>query len=176
MVYDRMMAGVEEAGLSQWRAELLGEAFGATLELGAGTGRNLSFYPDGVTRLVRDLNMLYRAERALHQYDFEARGFRWIDCHDSDQSVLSLIRQGDGEMLVVVLNFTPVPRPLYRIGVPQAGWYSEVVNTDSAYYGGSNLGNAGLLHTEPVSWAGFDQSLVMTLPPLAAVFFKLSME
>lgn len=131
---------------------------------------------DGVMHLVRDLNALYRNQPALYMYDFESRGFHWIDCHDSDQSVLSLVRQSDGEFIVVALNFTPVPRQEYRIGVPQGGWYSELLNTDSAYYGGSNLGNAGLLHSQETAWMGYAHSLTLTLPPLAAVFLKLNME
>ena len=131
---------------------------------------------DGVQRLVQDLNKLYRTQPAMHQYDFDARGFAWIDCHDSDQSVLSLMRKSDTEQIVVLLNFTPVPRLAYRIGVPQAGAYAEMLNTDSAYYGGSNSGNAGELHTEAKPWMGFEHSLVMTLPPLAAVYLKLKTE
>ncbi|MDR3393270.1 MAG: 1,4-alpha-glucan branching protein GlgB [Sulfuriferula sp.] len=131
---------------------------------------------DGVHRLVQDLNRLYRTQPAMYQYDFDNRGFAWIDCHDSDQSVLSLMRKSDTGQLVVLLNFTPVPRHAYRIGVPQGGAYMEILNTDSAYYGGSNTGNAGELHSEPVPWMGFAQSLVLTLPPLAAVYLKLKTE
>ena len=126
----------------------------------------------GVQRLIGDLNRLYQHEAALHQYDFESRGFAWIDCHDSDQSVLSLMRKSDDEHVLVVLNFTPVPRLDYRIGVPQSGCYHELINTDSDYYGGSNCGNAGELHTQNTPWMGFEQSLVLVVPPLAAVFLK----
>ena len=126
----------------------------------------------GVQRLIGDLNRLYQHEVALHQYDFESRGFAWIDCHDSDQSVLSLMRKSDEEHVLVVLNFTPVPRLDYRIGVPQSGCYHELINTDSDYYGGSNCGNAGELHTQNTPWMGFEQSLVLVVPPLAAVFLK----
>ncbi|BBP01271.1 1,4-alpha-glucan branching protein GlgB [Sulfuriferula nivalis] len=126
----------------------------------------------GVQRLVGDLNRLYQNEVALHQYDFNSRGFSWIDCHDSDQSVLSLMRNSDEEHVLAILNFTPVPRLGYRIGVPQAGRYQELLNTDSDYYGGSNCGNAGELHTQDVPWMGFAQSLVLVVPPLAAVFLK----
>ena len=110
----------------------------------------------------------------MHQFEFEGRGFRWIDCHDSDQSVLSLIRQGEaeGEQVIVVLNFTPVPRYRYRIGVPAATSYSEVLNTDSQYYGGSNCGNAGWIPVQDCPWMGFEQSVEITLPPLAALFLK----
>ena len=128
----------------------------------------------GMLQLVRDLNRLYAGQTALHQHDFDAQGFRWIDCHDSDQSVLSLIRQGENEEIVVVLNFTPVLREGYRIGVSRAGIYMELLNTDSEFYGGSNAGNAGQLHTEATPWMGFEQSLVLRLPPLAGIYLKWS--
>ncbi len=130
----------------------------------------------GMQQLIRDLNRLYVAHPALYVHDFEARGFAWVDCHDSDQSVLSLIRKGDGETILVGLNFTPVPRVGYRVGVPQAGLYAELLNTDSQFYGGSNSGNAGLLASEAIPWMGFEHSVALTLPPLGAVFLKLNME
>ncbi|NOT17245.1 MAG: 1,4-alpha-glucan branching protein GlgB [Sulfuriferula sp.] len=126
----------------------------------------------GVQRLVGDLNRLYRHHTALHQYDFESRGFSWVDCNDGEQSLLSLIRHSDTEQVLVVLNFTPVPRLDYRIGVPQAGRYTTLLNTDSEYYGGSNCGNAGELYTENTPWMGFAQSLILAVPPLAAVFLQ----
>ena len=101
-------------------------------------------YPQhqGMQRLVRDLNHLYRTSPALHRYEFDWPGFEWIDCHDAHQSVLSFLRKGNaGEVMVVVLNLTPVPRHGYRIGVPLAGRYREVLNSDSEFYGGSNVGN-----------------------------------
>jgi len=127
----------------------------------------------GIHRLVRDLNRLYREEPALHRYDHDPAGFRWIDCHDSDQSVLSLLRLSGApeESIVCVLNFTPVPRFGYRIGVPAAGDYHEIFNSDSEFYGGSNLGN-GARAVEPVPWMDFAQSLSLTLPPLGALFLK----
>ena len=131
---------------------------------------------EGVSRLIGDLNHLYTHEPALYRHDFESSGFGWIDCHDSDQSVLSLMRSGDGQVLVVVLNFTPVPRMAYRIGVPGAGGYREIMNTDAAWYGGSNIGNGGLVVSEPVAWMGFSHSVSLALPPLGAIFLKLAME
>ena len=129
---------------------------------------------DGIRALLRDLNRLYRDEAALHFWDFDPRGFRWIDCHDADQSVLSLVRQGpDGTPpIVVLLNFTPVPRHGYRIGVPSAAAWCEVLNTDSMYYGGSNLGNGKPSYAAAVPWMGFEHSIEVTLPPLGAIFFK----
>jgi 1,4-alpha-glucan branching enzyme len=127
----------------------------------------------GIHTLVRDLNRLYREQPALHRYDHDPAGFRWIDCHDSDQSVLSLLRLSDTpeESIVCVLNFTPVPRQGYRIGVPAADYYVEILNTDSEYYGGTNLGN-GAVTPEPVPWMDFGQSLNLTLPPLGAIFLQ----
>ncbi len=129
---------------------------------------------DGIRALLRDLNRLYRDESALHAFDFDPRGFRWIDCHDADQSVLSLVRQGpDGTPpVIVLLNFTPVPRRGYRIGVPANTAWCEVLNTDSMYYGGSNLGNGQPLHAQALPWMGFEQSIEVTLPPLGAIFLK----
>ncbi len=131
---------------------------------------------EGISRLIADLNHLYAHEPALYRHDFESSGFGWIDCHDSDQSVLSLMRTGDGQVLVVVLNFTPVPRMAYRIGVPAAGGYREILNTDSAWYGGSNIGNGGQVVSEQVAWMGFSHSISLALPPLGAIFLKLAME
>jgi 1,4-alpha-glucan branching enzyme len=124
----------------------------------------------GVQQLVRELNRLYVAEPALHQLDFAPEGFQWIDCHDADQSVVSWLRRGrDGKHAVVVLNFTPVPRHGYRLGVPRAGDYIERLNTDSTHYGGSDLGNGGRVEAQPHAWMGFPASLVLSLPPLAAL-------
>lgn len=128
----------------------------------------------GVMRLIEDLNHLYVQQTALHHDDFSAQGFAWIDCHDSDQSVLSMVRYGQGEAIVILLNFTPILREGYRIGVPHAGQYVELLNTDSSFYGGSNSGNQGHLHSDILPWMGYAHSLVVTLPPLAAIFFKLS--
>jgi len=130
-------------------------------------------YPlhQGCQRLVRDLNRLYRSTPALYRYEFDWRGFEWIDCHDSQQSVLSFLRKGDDdELLVVVVNLTPIPRHGYRIGVPRAGGYREVFNSDAECYGGSNTGNAsGTLWAEETPWMNHPYSLPLTLPPLAAI-------
>lgn len=129
---------------------------------------------DSIRHLLRDLNQLYRQQPALYQYDFDWHGFQWIDCHDSDQSVLSLIRQGDRpeDSILVLLNFTPIPRHQYRIGVPNSGHYRELLNTDSAYYGGSNCGNEGEIPVQALPWMGFEHSIEVTLPPLAALFLQ----
>ena len=126
----------------------------------------------GLHHLAAELNRLYVNEPALHELDFSSAGFQWIDCHDADQSVVSWIRRSrDGRHAVIVLNFTPVPRHGYRLGVPQAQDYLERMNTDSTHYGGSDMGNGGYVHAEPVSWMGFPASLTLTLPPLAALVF-----
>ena len=129
---------------------------------------------DSIRALLRDLNRLYRNEAALHEFDFDPRGFRWIDCHDADQSVLSFVRQGrdDAAQLVALFNFTPVPRRAYRIGVPSGAAWCEVLNTDSMYYGGSNLGNGQPLHPQNLPWMGYDYSVEVTLPPLGAIILK----
>jgi 1,4-alpha-glucan branching enzyme len=127
-----------------------------------------------VRDVARDLNRLYRDRPALHDQDFSHEGFSWIDCHDADQSVLSYLRRArDGSFVAVVLNFTPVPRIGYRIGVPQPGLYTEIFNSDSRYYGGSNLGNGEGLMAEDVPWMGLPHSVVVTLPPLAGIVLAL---
>ncbi|TRZ64973.1 MAG: 1,4-alpha-glucan branching protein GlgB [Rhodocyclaceae bacterium] len=129
----------------------------------------------GMQRLVRDLNRLYTSHQALHELDFAVEGFSWIDCHDVEQSVLSWLRFArDGSFVVVVLNFTPVPRQAYRIGVPREGIYRELLNSDSQYYGGSDLGNGSGLTTDPLPWMNRPVSLTLTLPPLACVVLTLA--
>jgi 1,4-alpha-glucan branching enzyme len=132
----------------------------------------------GLFRLVRELNHLYRRERALWELDSDARGFRWIDCHDREHSVVSFLRTSrDGTShLVVVLNLTPVPRHGYRIGVPDAGGYRELFNSDAEMFGGSNLGNGGRVEAEGVGHHGYAQSLSLTLPPLSVLVFKPEVE
>jgi len=127
----------------------------------------------GIQRLVRDLNAVMQRYSALHQLDVEARGFEWITHEDRDNSVFSFIRKdADGNAVLVVSNFTPVPRHGYRIGVGQPGRYVEILNTDDAQYGGSGLRN-GDLHTEPVAIHGRAQALSLTIPPLATIMLKL---
>jgi 1,4-alpha-glucan branching enzyme len=128
----------------------------------------------GLMALVRDLNYLYRTEPALHQVDFEPAGFHWIDCADSDQSVVSFVRRArdPGDFVLFVLNLTPVPRQRYRVGTPVPGYYRELLNTDAGAYGGSNLGNGGGVMAEDLAWQGQPHSLVLTLPPLAALVLK----
>jgi 1,4-alpha-glucan branching enzyme len=128
----------------------------------------------GLHRWVRDLNHTYQRERSLHEVDFDGAGFRWIDCNDNENSILSYIRlaRDRADFTVMLTNFTPVPRSGYRIGVPETGWYRELLNSDAESYGGSNLGNGGGVHTEAVASHGFDQSLCLTVPPLGFVLLK----
>ena len=128
----------------------------------------------GIQRLIGDLNRLHTHERALHQVDFESSGFEWIEANDAAGSVLSFLRHGRDpeDFVLVVCNFTPVVREEYRVGVPRPGYYREIVNTDSKYYGGTDLGNAGGVNAEPVPWNDRPYSLKLKLPPLAVSYFK----
>jgi 1,4-alpha-glucan branching enzyme len=128
----------------------------------------------GLRRYVQALNGLYVHEPALHEVDFEPSGFRWIDCHDNENSVVSFVRyaRDQADFVVAVCNFTPVPRIDYRVGVPAPGYYAELVNSDSAVFGGSNLGNAGGVRAEPVAAHGFGQSLRLSVPPLGCLLLK----
>jgi 1,4-alpha-glucan branching enzyme len=124
--------------------------------------------------LVRELNLLYRREPALYEVDFHHSGFEWIDFHDVEGSVIAFVRRAaqPQDCLVICCNFTPVPRLEYRFGVPTEGRYRELFNTDSEMFGGSNLGNGGMVSTEPVKQHGRDHSFSITLPPLAVLIFK----
>jgi 1,4-alpha-glucan branching enzyme len=124
--------------------------------------------------LVRDLNRLLRSDPALHELDFAPEGFAWIDGSDTASSVISFVRNArdHSSRLIVVCNFTPVARYNYRIGAPVAGRYAEILNTDAAGYGGSNVGNLGEVMAEPVPLHGHEQSIALTLPPLATVFLR----
>ncbi|MGE3666561.1 MAG: 1,4-alpha-glucan branching protein GlgB [Steroidobacteraceae bacterium] len=123
----------------------------------------------GIRPLIRDLNRLYAGEPGLHRHEFEPQGFEWLDCDDAASSILAYVRRSGESFVVVALNFTPVPRHGLRIGVPQAGRYREILNSDSAFYGGSNVGNPLPLATSAVPHHGRAQSLEITLPPLGGV-------
>jgi len=129
---------------------------------------------NGMRRWVADLNRLYREEAALHELDFLPSGFEWIDCSDSTQSVISLIRKGrdPDQSVIAVCNFTPEPHTAYRIGAPMEGRWLERLNSDGLDYGGSGLGNLGGVETVPEPCHGYSHSMVITIPPLAAVFFR----
>ncbi len=125
----------------------------------------------GVQRLVRDLNRVARERPALWQLDSVPEGFGWIDANDVDNNVLSFIRRSaEGEPVACLCNFSPVPRHGYRVGFPRAGRWAEVLNTDSELYGGSNVGNLGMIEAEEITWDGQPASARVTLPPLATVW------
>ncbi len=128
----------------------------------------------GVKRWVEDLNRVYRQEPALYELDFDPAGFQWIDCTDVDHSVISFLRRGQStdDLILVVANFTPETHPNYRVGAPRGGLWQELLNSDAPLYGGSGQGNFGGLETSPIPYHGHSESLNLTLPPLAVVFFK----
>jgi 1,4-alpha-glucan branching enzyme len=158
----------------------------------------LQHYPHaGLQKWVADLNQVYRQEPALHELDCYPAGFDWVDCNDSQNSVISLIRKGSiqvsgvkGEVseshlepeawnptpagtVLVVCNFTPLPRFNYRVGVPAGGFWKELLNSDASQYGGSGVGNLGGVEAEELPYHGRSHSLNLTLPPLSVVFLKL---
>jgi len=128
----------------------------------------------GLKDWLSDLNNLYRSEPAFHELDCDSGGFEWIDCDDAEHSVISLLRKGrsSANLLLVVCNFTPVPRYSYRLGVPRAGMWQEILNSDAGRYGGSNMGNLGGVEAVPVPLHGRPYSLTITLPPLSVSLFR----
>ncbi len=128
----------------------------------------------GVKRWVADLNRFYRSEPALFELDCDPNGFEWIDCSDAEASVVSLMRKArsSGDIVLVVANFTPVPRQNYRIGAPRGGYWREALNSDATLYGGSGQGNLGGVEASPVPLHGRPHSLTLTVPPLAVLFLK----
>ncbi len=128
----------------------------------------------GLQRFVRDLNHAHIAEPSLHQADGRPEGFQWIDCNDSDNSVIAMLRRANDpdDFVVAVCNFTPVPRHGYMLGVPRAGTYREAINSDAAIYGGSDVGNNGEIVTDPVASHGYADSIRITLPPLGFLLLK----
>jgi len=131
-------------------------------------------YPkhQGLLQIVSDLNKVYRESPALHYHDFDAHGFEWIDCNDREHSVLSYMRRGQDSIVVSVFNFTPIVRDNYRIGVPEAGEYEVVINSDSEYYAGSNYPVSPLINSEATEWSERPYSIVVNLPPLAGLIIR----
>lgn len=125
----------------------------------------------GLQELVKDLNNLYKVYPALYFHDFDHAGFEWIDCHDYEQSVISYRRKGNNEELIIILNFTPVVRENYRIGVPSMGTYQQIFNSDSANYAGSQITNANV-HSDEIPWMNLTHSINLTLPPLGGIILK----
>ncbi len=128
----------------------------------------------GLQTWVKDLNHFYKAEPALYELDFSRNGFEWIDFHDWEDSIISFIRKGKhtNDIILVVCNFTPVPRHNYRVGVPRGGFWREVLNSDSEIYGGSNMGNSGGVEAAPIPAHGRSHSISLKLPPLSVLLFK----
>ena len=131
-------------------------------------------YHQGVKKLTRELNSLYRVEPALNELSFDSSGFEWIDFSDWEQSVVGFLRKSKNaeEVILVVCNFTPLTRTNYRLGVPRDGFWKEILNTDAKEYGGSGHGNLGGIEATPMPLHGREQSLPLTLPPLGALYFK----
>jgi 1,4-alpha-glucan branching enzyme len=129
----------------------------------------------GMQNYTRDLNRLYKSQPALYEQDVDWIGFKWIDPNDADNSVYTYMRfaKDPEDFVVVAVNFTPVPRHNYRIGVPKAGIYQELLNSDAGIYGGSNMGNMGAVNSESWSTHGQPHSISLTLPPLAVLVLKL---
>jgi 1,4-alpha-glucan branching enzyme len=131
-------------------------------------------YPlhSGMQNWVRDLNRLYKETPALYRNDFSHEGFEWVDCNDTEASTLSFLRKGSTpeEVVLVVCNFTPVPRDNYLVGVPRGGKWNERLNSDAHHYGGSGIGNFGIVESAPLPSHGRHHSLTLRLPPLSTVF------
>ena len=166
-------------GLSRQEAPVHGGEFGQSREWHH--DRSLDWhlleagpYHRALSLLVADLNRLYRREPALHQLDADAAGFSWMDCDDWAQSVISFARfaADRNDLVICVANFTPVVREGYRVGVPRPGYYAELLNTDGVCYGGTDVGNGGGIMSEPVPWHGQPHSVLLTLPPLAALWLR----
>ena len=128
----------------------------------------------GLSQTVTELNRLLREETSLHQIDFDGQGFEWIDCQNWQESIITFLRKGvsQKDALLIVCNFTPVPRENYRIGVPEADHYVEIFNSDAAHLGGSNIINNDRLPCEQIARHGREYSVSITVPPLAAVALK----
>ena len=131
-------------------------------------------YHRKLQHLVRELNRIYRANPALHQVDFHYSGFEWVDFHDGEHSIIAFLRRAEDpkDFLLICCNFTPVPRKHYEFGVPEEGFYEEILNTDSESFGGSNVGNGGVVSSKPAPRHGRSHAIAVTLPPLAVVVFK----
>ena len=156
------------------KLNFMGSEFGQEREWAAQSELDWALAGDaahaGVARLARDLNRLYRDSPALHELDHAAEGFAWIDCHDAEQSIVCFERRArNGAGLIVILNFTPVARAGYRIGLPWPGAYDEIFNSDSHYYGGSDVGNCTRTHAEARAWMNRPYSASVTVPPLGAI-------
>ena len=131
-------------------------------------------YPlhQGIQTLVSDLNTLYTQTPALYRHEFDPQGFEWLDCSDREQSILSFIRKDGEQYVITIFNFTPVPRENYRIGVPDLSQYQVVLNSDSRFYGGSNVGNYAVLDVDNIPWSNRPYSISVNLPPLSGLVLQ----
>jgi 1,4-alpha-glucan branching enzyme len=131
-------------------------------------------FHDGLRRYLHDLNDVYKKHGALHELDVQPEGFHWIHCDDWSNSTFAYLRyaKNRNDFVAVVLNFTPVPRDRYRLGVPTPGYYAEILNSDAALYCGSNMGNWGGVYSEPIGAHGHAQSVTLTVPPLGMLLLK----
>ena len=167
---------IVEAGLFLERAGRLGGELAQGEEWSASASLHWSVldYPlhAGVQALVRDLNRVYREEPALWEVDFDPSGFAWLDLHAGDENVVAFARRSrdGGRVLVCACNLSPVPRLDRRLALPAGGSWREVLNTDSTYYAGSDVGNLGAIGAEEHPWNGWEHSAPVTLPPLATVW------
>ena len=172
-VSSRGCTGILVKSCSSWAANSVSGANGTTIR---SLDWQLVSLPrhDGLRRLVQHLNYIYKSEPALWQLDDSYEGFEWIDFHDADNSVVSFLRKSrEGDVVAFVVNATPMVRYDYRLGVPESGFYREIINTDAETYGGSNVGNFGGIQTQDVPWMGREHSILIHLPPLATLAFKL---
>ena len=126
----------------------------------------------GLYNMICDLNEIYRTNPAMHYYDFDHQGFEWLSCDDVDNSVLAFVRRSPQKFILCIFNFTPAALKDYVIGIPEAGSYKEIFNTDASWYGGSDVGNAGEISSQPQQEHGFEQCLTLTIPPLGALFLE----
>jgi 1,4-alpha-glucan branching enzyme len=160
-----LMAGSELGTWNEWNHDSCLESF------------LLDFPPhEKLSKFMQDLGALYLSNSALWQWDCKPEGFSWIDCNDHYNSVISYLRRGPDGFLVCVFNFTPVVRQGYKVGAPEDGYYLELVNSDSSYYGGSDVGNGGLIRTVSKPHHGYGQHLNLTLPPLGCLILGKSRE
>ena len=130
----------------------------------------------GLKKMVADLNSIYRSEPALYEVDFEPHGFEWVDSMNSESSLLAYVRKAKdpNDFVLVCCNFTPTPHKEYRLGVPEPGHYREVFNSDSEFYGGSNIGNGMGIDSESIEAQGREHSIKLSIPPLGVTMFKKS--
>jgi len=156
----------------------MGQDFGQREEWNSNAGVRWELLEFDIHRqlqtLMRELNRFYRENPALYQVDFHYTGFEWVDFRDVEHSVIAFLRRAEdpNDFLLICCNFTPVPHVGYEFGVPEEGFYEEVLNTDSAVFGGSNMGNGGMVSSRPVPKHGRPNSIAVTLPPLAVVVFR----